>query len=51
LLLAAASHILYTLHFKGKEKRMAVVAKATVHKQGSVLPFKFAGRIEFSVGQ
>ena len=42
---------LYTLRFKEKEKRVAVVAKATVHKQGSVRRFKFAGRLEFSVSQ
>ena len=42
---------LYTLRFKGKEKIAAVVAKATVHKQGSVQRFKFAGRLEFSAGQ
>jgi len=42
---------LYTLRFKEKEKRAAVVAKATVHKQGSVQRFKYAGRLEFSVGQ
>jgi len=42
---------LYTLHFKEKYKRAAVVANATVHKQGSVQWFKFAGRLEFSVGQ
>jgi hypothetical protein len=30
---------------------VAVVAKASVHKQGSVQRFKFAGRLEFSVGQ
>jgi len=28
-----------------------VVAKATVHKQGSVQRLEFAGRLEFSVGQ
>jgi len=28
-----------------------VVAEATVHKQGSVQRFKFAGRLEFAVGQ
>jgi len=27
-----------------------VVTKATVHKQGSVQRFKFAGRLEFLVG-
>jgi hypothetical protein len=43
--------ILYTLCFEEKEKRAAVVANATVHKQGSVQRFKFAGRLEFSVGQ
>ena len=42
---------LYTLRFKEKEKRAAVVAKPTVLKQGSVQGFKFAGRLEFSVGQ
>jgi hypothetical protein len=52
LQLAAASFI-YTcvLRFKEKEKRAAVVAEATVHEQGSVQRFKFAGRPEFSVGQ
>jgi hypothetical protein len=40
-----------TLHFKEKEKRAVVVANATVHKQGSVQRFKFAGRLEFSVSQ
>jgi len=33
-----------------REKRAAVVANATVHKQGSVERFKFAGRLEFSFG-
>ena len=42
---------LYTLRFKEKEKRAAVVANVTVHNQGSVQRFKFAGRLEFSVGQ
>jgi hypothetical protein len=42
---------LYILRFKEKETRVSVVAKATVHKQGSAQPFKFAGRLEFSVGQ
>jgi hypothetical protein len=52
LLLAAASYIfIYTLRFKEKEKRAAVMAKATLHKQGSVKRFKFAGGLEFSVGQ
>jgi hypothetical protein len=42
----------YTLDIKEKEKRVVVVvANATVHKQGSVQRFKFAGRLEFSVGQ
>jgi hypothetical protein len=41
---------LYTLHIKEIEKRAAVVAKAIVHKQGSVQRFKFAGGLEFSVG-
>jgi hypothetical protein len=34
-----------------KEKRVALVANPTLHKQGSVERFKFAGRLEFSVGQ
>jgi hypothetical protein len=42
---------LYTLRFKEKEKRVKVVAKATVHKQGSVQPFKFGGKLEFSACQ
>jgi hypothetical protein len=42
---------LYISDIKEKEKRVAVEAKATVHKQGSVQRFKFAGRLEFSVGQ
>ena len=43
---------LYASRFKEKEKRAAVVvADAAVHKQGSVQRFKFAGRLEFSVGQ
>jgi len=28
-----------------------MVAKATLHKHGIVQRFKFAGRLEFSVGQ
>jgi hypothetical protein len=42
---------LYTLCFKGKEKREAVVAKATVHKQGIVQQLTFVGRLAFSFGQ
>jgi hypothetical protein len=42
---------LYTLRFKENEKRAAVMENATVHKQGSGQQFKFAGRLEFSVGQ
>jgi hypothetical protein len=42
---------LYTLKKKKKEKRAAMVAKATVHERGSVQLFKFAARLEFSVGQ
>jgi len=38
---------LYTLGFKEKEKRAVVVAKATVHKQGSLQRFKVVGRLEF----
>ena len=41
---------LYILRFKKKE-RAVVVTKTTVHKYGSVQRFKFAGRLEFSVGQ
>jgi hypothetical protein len=51
LQLAAGFVHLYTLRFKEKEKGAAVVAKATVHKQGSVQRFRFAGRLEFSFGQ
>jgi hypothetical protein len=36
---------LYTFCFKEKEKRAAVVAKATVHKQGSVQWFRFIVRL------
>jgi hypothetical protein len=39
---------LHILCFKEKEKRVAVVAKETLNKQGSVQRFKFAGRLEFS---
>jgi hypothetical protein len=42
---------LYTLRLKEKDKSVAIVTKATVHKQGSVQRFTFAGRLEFSVGQ
>jgi len=42
---------LYILSLKEKGKRAAVVAKAPLHKQGSVQWFNFAGRLEFSVGQ
>ena len=49
LQLAAASYI--RIYYAVKRKGAAVVAKATVHQQGSVQRFKFAGRIEFSVGQ
>jgi hypothetical protein len=41
----------YVLRFKEKETREAVVAETTLHKQGSVQRFKFAGRLEFSVDQ
>jgi hypothetical protein len=34
---------LYTLDIKEKEKRVAVVAQATVHKQGSAQRFRFGG--------
>jgi hypothetical protein len=42
---------LYTLRFKKNERRAAVVAKTNVHKLESVQRFRFAGRLEFSVGQ
>jgi hypothetical protein len=60
LQLAEASHArtnththtyIYILPFKEKGRRAAVVAKATPHNQGSVQRFKFAGRLEFSVGE
>jgi alpha-tubulin suppressor-like RCC1 family protein len=35
---------------KKKEKTVAVVAKATVFKQGSVQCFKFISGLELSVG-
>jgi hypothetical protein len=44
-----ADPVYYAL--KKKEKRAAMVTKATVHKQGSVQLFEFAGRLEFSGGQ
>jgi len=50
LQLAAASYIYIHYDIK-KEKRASVVAEATVHKQGTVQRFEFAGRLEFSVGQ
>ena len=49
--LAGASHIYIHYTLKKKRKKQTVVAKATVHKQGSVQRFRFAGRLEFSVGQ
>ena len=42
---------LYTLRFNEKGKRVAVVANTTLHKQGIVQRFKFAGRVKFSAGQ
>jgi hypothetical protein len=39
------------IDIKQKDKRVVVVAKATVHKQGGVQRFKFAGGLEFFVGQ
>jgi hypothetical protein len=42
---------LHTLSFEEKEKRVALVANATLYRQGSVERFKFAGRLEFSVDQ
>ena len=44
-------YVIRQLKVKEKEKRAAVVANATVHKQGSVQRFKFAGRLELSIGQ
>ena len=38
---------LYMLCLKEKEKRAAVVAKATLHKQGSVQWFRFAANLNF----
>jgi len=38
-------------YFTDKENRAAVVAKATVHKWGSVQRLEFAGRLEFTAGQ
>ena len=49
--LAAALYIYIHYAVKEREKRAAVVAKATVHKQRSVQRFTLAGRREFSVGQ
>jgi hypothetical protein len=52
LQLAAASYIYIqyiTLH--RKREKAAVVAKVTLHKQGSEERFTFAGRLEFLVGQ
>jgi hypothetical protein len=46
LQLAAASYTYIHYALKIKEKRAAMVAKATVHKQGSVQRFKFAGRLD-----
>jgi hypothetical protein len=40
---------LYILRFKEKEKRAAVVAKATLHKRRSVQRFKLAGRLNFQL--
>jgi len=51
LQLAAASYIYIHYALKKQRKERTVVAKATVHKQGSVRRFTFAGRLEFSVGQ
>jgi hypothetical protein len=51
LQLAAASYIYINYALKQKEKRAAVMAKTTLHKQGSVQRFKFAGRLEFPVAQ
>jgi CRISPR/Cas system-associated endoribonuclease Cas2 len=50
LQLAVASYI-YKHYAVKKNRKAAVVAKATVHKLGSVQRSKFAGRLEFSVGQ
>jgi hypothetical protein len=50
LQLAAASYLYmyYALKKKRKERRWW---QRQLHKQGSVQRFKFAGRLEFSVGQ
>jgi hypothetical protein len=51
LQLAAAAYIYIHYAEKKKEKTAAVVANATVHKQGSVQCFKFINGFELSVGQ
>ena len=49
--LAAASYIYIHYGLKKKRKERTVVAKAAVHKQGSVQRFECAGRLECSVDQ
>jgi hypothetical protein len=51
LQLAAAAYIYIHYTEKKKEKTAAVVANATVLKQGSVQCFKFISGLELSVGQ
>jgi hypothetical protein len=51
LQLAAASYIYVQYALKKERKERTLVANATVHSQGSVQRFKFAGTLEFSVGQ
>jgi len=51
LQLTAASYIYVHSALKKKEERAAVVAKATLHKKGSVQRFKFPGILQFSVGR
>jgi hypothetical protein len=41
---------LYTLRFKEKEKRAALVANTSVHNKGSVKRFRFTSRLEFQSG-
>jgi hypothetical protein len=45
----AASYIY--IHYALMNTKMAVVANAIVHKQGSLQWFKFMKRLEFSAGQ
>jgi hypothetical protein len=50
---AASSSFVHlrTLRIKEEKKKVAVVANAIVHKQGSLQRFKFVKRLDFSAGQ